>query len=116
MRWGKCRFGSLRVDGEKYTRDVVLESGQFRKRKKKLSRPFRDRFGHTPLSVHEDIPWECKRLVIGTGMEGGLPIMDEVIEEARRRGIELIVCLTPEAVKLLEANSAQTNAILHLTC
>jgi len=116
MRWGACSFGSLRIDGEEYTKDVVLDGGRIRKRKKKPSRSFRDQFGHTPLSVEEDIPWGCKRLVIGAGMEGRLPVMEEVIAEARRRGVELVIRRTPEAVRLLEDNPAQTNAILHLTC
>lgn len=116
MKWGKCRFGRLKVDGEKYTKDVVLDQGLLRQRKKKPSREFREQFDHTPVSLKEEIPWECKRLVIGTGMLGRLPVMDEVRTEARRRGVELVVCLTAEAVLLLQENSAQTNAILHVTC
>jgi hypothetical protein len=116
MRWGKCCFGSLKIDGDEYTKDVVLDGGRLRKRKKKPSRQFRERFGHTPLSLQEDIPWGCKRLVIGTGMEGRLPVMDDVIAEALRRGVELILRPTPEAVQLLKDNPADTNAILHVTC
>ena len=82
----------------------------------KLSRAFREQFGHTPVSLQEDLPWGCQRLVIGTGMEGRLPVMDEVAAEARRRGIELVVLPTPEAVQLLQERPAETNAILHVTC
>jgi hypothetical protein len=116
MKWGKCRFGSLRINGDKHSKDVILDQGALRKRKKKPSREYREQFGHTPVSLKEEIPWECKRLVIGTGMEGQLPVMDEVAAEARRRGIELVVCPTPEAVQLLKDNPAATNAILHVTC
>ncbi len=116
MKWGKCCFGSLKIEGEKYTKDVVLDRGVVRKRKKKPSRLFRERFGHTPVSLQERIPWECKRLIIGTGMQGRLPIMDEVSVEAQRRGVELVVCLTPEAVQILKENPSETNAILHVTC
>jgi hypothetical protein len=116
MKWGKCRFGFVKIDGEKYRRDVVLDRGSLRKRKKKPSRQFREQFGHTPVSLLEDIPWECKRLVIGTGMAGRLPIMDEVLAEAHRRAVELVHCPTPEAVELLRDNPPDTNAILHVTC
>src|SRR6266542_4659330 len=85
MKWGKCRFGRLKVDGEKYSKDVVLDRGVLRTRKKKPSREFREQFGHTPVSLKEEIPWECKRLVIGTGQQGRLPVMDEVAAEARQR-------------------------------
>ena len=116
MKWGKCRFGSLKIDSAKYTRDVILDQGEVRKRKKKPSREFREQFGHTPVSLNEEIPWRCKRLVIGTGLEGRLPVMDEVKAEAQRRGVELVVCPTREAVQLLRDNPADTNAILHVTC
>jgi hypothetical protein len=42
--------------------------------------------------------------------------MDEVKAEAHKRGVELVVCPTPEAVQLLMDNPADTNAILHVTC
>jgi hypothetical protein len=116
MKLGKCRFGSLKIDGEKYRKDVVLDRGEVRKRKKKPSREFREKNGHTPLSLKEEIPWECKRLIVGTGMEGALPVMEDVVLEAKRRGVELTICTTPEAVQLLKENPAETNAILHLTC
>jgi hypothetical protein len=116
MKWGKYRFGSLKINGDKYTKDVVLDRGALRKRKKKPSRQFREQFGHTPVSLQEDIPWECKRLVIGTGKEGRLPVMDEVMAEARRRGVEVVLRPTSEAVQLLKENPVDTNAILHLTC
>ena len=116
MKWGKCRFGSLKIDGEKYRRDVILDQGKVRKRKKKPSREFREQFGHTPLSIKEEIPWQCKRLVIGTGLEGRLPVMDEVKDEAQRRGVELVARPTLEAVQFLKDNPAGTNAILHITC
>jgi hypothetical protein len=116
MKWGKCKLGSLKIDGEKYSRDVIIDRGEVRPRKKKPSREFREQFGHTPVSLREEIPWECSRLVIGTGMFGHLPIMDEVREEVEKRGVELVVCPTPEAVLLLKDNPANTNAILHVTC
>ena len=116
MKWGTRCFGSLKIDGVNYTKDVILDCGVLRRRKKKPSRRFREQFGHTPLTLREDIPWKCKRLVIGTGMEGQLPVMEEVVAEAERRGVEVVSCPTPEAVRLLANNSADTNAILHLTC
>ncbi len=52
MKWGKYSFGSLQIDGEEYTKDVILDRGVIRKRKKKASRRFREQFGHTPLSLN----------------------------------------------------------------
>ena len=108
-------FGKLRVDGDEYNKDLVIDRGEVRKRKKKRSKKYRDRYGHTPLSVDENIPWKCERLVVGTG-GGALPVMDEVRREAEKRNVELIVLPTKEALQLLRRNAARTNAVLHLTC
>jgi len=85
-RFEEFSFGSIRIDGITYEHDVVIDQGNIRKRNKKPSKKFRDTYGHTPLSVDEDIPWKCERLVVGTGT-GALPVMDEVKREARRRKI-----------------------------
>lgn len=67
MRVQKFSFGSIRIDGVTYEHDVVIDRGDVRKRKKKPSKKFREQFGHTPVSVEEKIPWQCRRLIIGTG-------------------------------------------------
>ncbi|PCE32432.1 MTH938/NDUFAF3 family protein [Burkholderia ubonensis] len=115
MRFEAFSFGFIRIDGVTYEHDVVVDHGQVRKRRKKPSRQFRDAFGHTPLSAAEDIPWKCHRLVIGTGT-GALPVMDEVKHEAKRRGVELVILPTAEAIAKLKEHPGQTNAILHVTC
>jgi hypothetical protein len=112
-------FGLLEIDGERFDRDVVIERGRVHMRDKKASKPLRDRYGHTPLSLLESIPWGCRRLIVGTGAEGALPIDDAVFEEADRRGVDLVALATDEACALLsapETDLATTNAILHLTC
>src|SRR3954451_14995665 len=115
MRFEEFSFGSIRIDGITYEHDVMIDHGEVRKRKKKPSKKFRDAFGHTPLSIREEIPWKCKRLVIGTGT-GALPVMEEVRREAERRNITLVVLPTAEAIEQLKQESEKTNAILHVTC
>ena len=109
-------FGSIRIDGITYEHDVVIDRGEIRKRKKKPSKKFRDEFGHTPLSIEEEIPSKCERLVIGTGAHGSLPVMKDIKLEAERRKIKLLILPTAEAIEELEKNADQTNAILHVTC
>ncbi len=116
MRFQSFTFGLIRIDGVTYEHDVVIDRGEIRERKKKASRPFRDAFGHTPLSVEEKIPWKCRRLVIGTGAHGALPVMDEVKREAERRNVELLSFPTPKAIEALKKKAKDTNAVLHVTC
>ena len=115
MRFEEFSFGSIRIDGVSYDHDVVIDRGEVSKRKKKASKKFREVFGHTPLSLKEDIPWKCSRLVIGTGT-GALPVMEEVKAEAQRRKIELLILPTANAIEELKRRPDGSNAILHVTC
>ncbi len=110
------RFGEIEIDGTVFDRDVVVEGGHVARRHKKSSKSFRDRYGHTPLSVAEHIPW-APTLIVGTGADGALPVMDEVRDEAKRRGVRLVLLPTPEACETLsESDTNTTAAILHVTC
>jgi hypothetical protein len=116
MRLQRFTFGSIRIDDVTYRQDVVIDRGKIRKRRKKPSKPFRDTFGHTPLSVEEKIPWKCRRLVVGTGARGALPVMDEVRQQAAHRDVELLILPTADAIEALRTEPDSTNAILHATC
>jgi len=116
MEFGRYVFGSIEIDGVTYEQDVVIEGGRIRKRKKGPSKALRGRYGHTPLTAAEEIPWSCRRLVIGSGASGSLPVADDVTAEAEHRGDDLIVMPTVEAIEQLRTWRADTNAILHVTC
>ena len=116
MRIENFSFGSVEIDGRAYTHDVVIAGGKVRKRRKELSKRHRAAFGHTPLSTDEEIPWNCHRLVVGTGAAGLLPVMDDVKAEARRRHIDLVAVPTEQAIAMLATDPKHTNAILHVTC
>jgi hypothetical protein len=116
MDFGKFQFGSIEIDDVTYEHDVVIDRGKVRKRKKKRSRKFREAFGHTPLSSEEEIPWKCRRLIIGTGKYGSLPVMNEVKFQASARKITLLIIPTDQAIRTLAQEAKDTNAILHITC
>jgi hypothetical protein len=114
-RW--IGFGEIELGGRRYDHDVVIDAGRIGKRHKKASKPFRARYGHTPLSVDEPLPWGGERLIVGTGANGSLPVMPEVAEEARRRGVELVAVPTEEALELVAAaKPGDLYAVLHVTC
>jgi hypothetical protein len=117
MRVDKFEFGRIRVDGETFDHDVVLAEGSVRKRKKGPSKRFKNEFGHTPLSLEEEIPWtKCERLIVGTGAYGRLPVTNEVKREAERRGVELVILPTDRAIERINREPPRTHAILHVTC
>jgi hypothetical protein len=110
----RLSFGSISIDGITYIKDLIIDNGKIKKRKKTESKKYWERFGHTPLSKEENIPWNCMRLIIGSGHSSSLPVMDEVYNIAAQKGVELMVISTPEAIKHI--NDPHTNFILHLTC
>ena len=110
-------FGSIEVDGRNYGHDIVIDGGRVRKRSKKPSKRFRDEFGHTPLSADEELPWGGRRLIIGTGAYGSLPIMPELVEEAARRDVDLTAIPTEDACRLIASlDGREVHAVLHVTC
>ena len=110
-------FGSIEVDGRTYEHDVVIDGGTVRKRRKRPSKPYREQFGHTPLSPAEDLPWGGGQLIVGTGAHGSLPVMPEVAEEADRRGVDLTAVPTEDACRLIAGlDRRDVHAVLHVTC
>jgi hypothetical protein len=117
MKTRLIQFGEIEVGGVRYGYDVVIDGGQVRKRQKKPSKPFKDQFGHTPLSAAEDIPWGGRRLIVGTGVHGSLPVMPDVCREAERRGVEIVTVPLNKALELLDATEDEDAfAVLHVTC
>ena len=112
MRFRHFEFGVIDIDGVTYEHDLVVDRGVIHRRKKKASKKFRETFGHTPLSVEENIPWKCTRLVIGTGAYGRLPVK----REAKDRRVKLVVLPTAEAIRVLQKYPKKANAVLHITC
>jgi hypothetical protein len=51
---------------------------------------------------------ECRRLVIGTGAYGRLPVMKGVQREAQRHKVKLLVLPTPKAIEMLGKNPEDT--------
>ena len=110
-------FGDLRIEGNRFERDVVIDAGQIRKRRKGPSKARRGEYGHTPLTSAEDIPWGGRRLIVGTGADGALPITSDVYAEADRRGIRIKALPTRDACRLLaKLDATEVHAVLHVTC
>jgi len=117
MKMQMQRFGEIEIEGEPYDYDLVIEQGEIRKRAKGPSKAYRARYGHTPLSAAEAIPWHGKRLFVGTGLYGKLPIMPDLYAAAEGKGIEVVALPTPELCSVLEKlKPKEINAVLHVTC
>ncbi len=114
MEADKVSFGEIVIDGRLWTDDIIIDKGKITPRNKSVSRMSKGNYGHTPLTVHENIPWDCSTLVVGTGIYGSLPVTDEVFKMAEELNVTLVVKKLKDAVKHL--NDSDTNFVFHLTC
>ena len=117
MKARLVKFGEIEIEGKRYAHDVVIDGGRVRQRKKgppsnsakgSATRRFRPR---------KKFPGEASGSLSGPVPHGGLPVMEEVLAEAKRRGIEVLAAPTLEVCQLLEdVKKGQAYAILHCTC
>ena len=106
------RFGRIVVDGHPHERDVIVLpnrviGGWWRKDGHSLViEDFQD--------VLDEIP---EHLIVGTGAHGQMHPDPTALEELARRGVEVEVIRTGEAVERFNAaDPRRTAAALHLTC
>ena len=114
MKVDNLQFGRITIDGRSYNEDIVIDNDQITLRDKTASRKKKSVYGHTPLTLQENIPWNCKRLVIGSGQYGSLPVEKDIHRKAAELGVQLFIEPTPQAIQRL--NEPDTNFVLHLTC
>jgi hypothetical protein len=105
-------FGRIVVDGEQQTRDLIVLPHRV------LANWWRQD-GHSLASedfseVQNELP---EKLILGTGAQGRLRPPRPVIDELERRGIDVEVLRTADAVRRYgELDERRTAAALHLTC
>jgi hypothetical protein len=105
-------FGRILVDGDEQTRDLIVLPDR-------VVTDWWRREGHSLAiedleEVDDELPG---KLILGTGAYGRLRPPRAVIEELERRGIDVEVLRTDEAVRRYgELDERRTAAALHLTC
>lgn len=106
------RFGRIVVDGEEHTRDLIILPGRV------LGNWWREE-GHALVQgdledVLDELP---ERLIVGTGASEQMRPDSGTVDALGRRGIDVVVARTDEAVRLYaDADPVTTAAALHLTC
>ena len=105
-------FGRIVVDGEEHTRDLIVLPHRVLMnwwRREGQSLAVEDL-----TEVEDELP---EKLILGTGAHGRLRPPRAVIEELERRGIDVEVLQTDDAVRRYgDLDERRTAAVLHLTC
>jgi hypothetical protein len=118
MRIEGTEFGSITIDGKTYDHDVVIHlSGKVEKRHKKLSK---EQYGTSHIiskaeakSVFED---GCDVLIIGAGQEGNVHLSSEASDYFEKKGCQVIVQPTPEAIRSFNQSAEKKIGLMHVTC
>ena len=114
----KSEFGWIKVNGDKYEKDIVIHSdGSVTKREKKKSKDLKPEYGHTPLSEREleFLPHErFDALYVGTGHEAALPITPQALEILRE--YKAVILPTHKVTGKIEQEKGKFVAIIHVTC
>ena len=108
-------FGRIRVDGDDYSKDVILLRGEVR------SPWWRAAGGHIyALTDLEEVMAAVPEIVVlGIGYFGRVKVLDETLTVFAEAGSEVVVERTGGAVETfnrLAAEGRDVAAALHLTC
>jgi hypothetical protein len=113
MRIDSYRFGGIVVDGREYRNDVIIfpghvESGWWRKSGHELCLE----------DLASVLDFGPRTLIVGTGHNGRMKILDETTDRLREIGCELVERKTEEACEVYNARRDEDGivACLHLTC
>ncbi len=117
----QLEFGRIVINGVEYREDVVLCGENIVPRPKHLSKHKAKLYGHTPLTREEmeHIVALCRdfdAIFIGKGMEGALPIENDVLEFLRQLSKPIYIDTSPKIVEMLRGFGGRVLAVIHITC
>jgi hypothetical protein len=111
-------FGTITIDGKTYEHDVVVRlSGEVVKRKKKLSKKL---YGTSHVLSEDEARFlferGCDQVVIGSGQFGNVRLSPEAEAYFERKGCEVLLKPTPEAIQMFNRSRARRIGLFHVTC
>ncbi|MEO0098233.1 MAG: MTH938/NDUFAF3 family protein [candidate division WOR-3 bacterium] len=114
MRIERTGFGWIIVDGVKYTSDIIITTNG----------EIRNRYEDFSGSSHSLSEKELEKLlignpevvIIGTGQNGCLSLSPEIKDYLKKKDVEFISLLTPEAIRAFNQEKRKKSALFHLTC
>lgn len=106
-------FGSIVVDGKRYTADVIIYPDR-------VDPSWWRKQGHNLCleDLQEVLRFQPEVLVIGQGKPGLMKVSTGVLRQLQELGIEVVSAPTPKAVETYNQLATQKKVVaaLHLTC
>ncbi|MGP8027396.1 MAG: Mth938-like domain-containing protein [Acidocella sp.] len=118
MHIDRSEFGSITIDGKTYGHDVTIGLGdKVSKRKKKLSK---EQYGtsHVVSEAEAKFVFEkgCDLIIIGSGQEGNVRLSPEAEDYFAKKGCDVVLRPTQEAIQLFNRSTKRKIALMHVTC
>ena len=117
-RIDRTQFGSVTIDGEVFTHDVIIRlGGQVAKRKKKLSKAVYGTSHTISLAEAKHVYQKgAARLLIGAGQYGTVTLSEEAVAYFRRNRCQVELLPTPEVIPAWNQAEGAVIGLLHVTC
>ncbi len=113
MKIDSYTFGSLVVNGKKYTSDVIIYPDR-------VNPSWWRKEGHRlqVADLSDALSAMPQILIVGTGYSGMMVVPEETKNHVRSLGIDIFIASTARAVELFNTMQGKKTAIavLHLTC
>lgn len=107
------QFGRITIDGETYTRDVIILPDR-------VLEPWWRRSGHRldPQDLDDALAAGPEIIMVGTGWSGAMSVPPETVRFLEERGIRVLVKTSKEAVSAYNGSQERQKIVLalHLTC
>lgn len=111
-------FGSITIEGIRYTHDVYIDArGRVSKRKKKLSKRLYGTSHQISVDEIDHILEDgAHSLLIGTGQYGRAELSAPAREQVERLGMHVVLQPTPEAIQTWNESEQFSLGLFHVTC
>jgi hypothetical protein len=117
-RIDQTQFGSVTINGEVFTHDVIIRlDGQVEKRKKKLSKAVYGTSHTISLAEAKHIYQKgAGRLLVGAGQHGRVALSQEAAAYFARNRCRVELLPTPEVIPVWNEADGAVIGLLHVTC
>ena len=117
-RIDQTQFGSVTIQGEVFTHDVIIRlGGQVEKRKKKLSKAIYGTSHTISLAEAEHLYQDgVARLLIGAGQHGRVALSEDAATYFARHRCQVELLATPEVIPVWNQAEGAVIGLFHLTC
>jgi hypothetical protein len=114
----QTQFGSVTIDGEVFTHDVIIRlGGQVEKRKKKLSKAVYGTSHTISLAEAKHVYQKgAVRLLIGAGQHGRVALSQEAAAYFARNRCQVELLPTPEVIPVWNQAEGAVIGLVHVTC